>query len=279
MAKWPIPEGLDTVEIGGYPLAYQVTGTGAPLVLLHGSLNDYRSWASQIPDFSRSYRVFAPSLRHYFPERWDGNGDDFSLSQHAADVAAFIAALDLGKVHLVGHSRGGGVAYMVARDHPDLVRSLVLAEPRGLEALLPDTPEARVAARELEAVFAKLHENMASGDTIKAAREFVEAFNGPGGWDAMSTLQQTILLDNLGTSNDSGELPGIMCEDIAKFAFPLLLVRGEKSPRRYAMGFDAMRACNAAIPETVVIPNAAHGMHRANPAAFNRAVLDFIATA
>jgi hypothetical protein len=51
------------------------------------------------PVLAAHYRVIAVSLRHYFPEPWDGQGDDFSVLQHADDVAEFSRVLDLGPVH------------------------------------------------------------------------------------------------------------------------------------------------------------------------------------
>ncbi len=75
--KWPIPEGIKTIEINGYDMAYQETGDGTPLVLIQGSMSDYRTWDTQVPDFSKAYRTFALSLRHYYPEIWNGIGDDF----------------------------------------------------------------------------------------------------------------------------------------------------------------------------------------------------------
>jgi hypothetical protein len=102
--KWPLPEGVKSVEVNGYDMAYQETGSGTPLVLVHGSLSDYRYWYLLVPQFTKNYRVIAVSLRHYYPEKWDGTGADFSYEQHAADVSAFVKKLDLGKVHLLGHS-------------------------------------------------------------------------------------------------------------------------------------------------------------------------------
>jgi hypothetical protein len=81
--KWLTPDGIKTIEVNGYHMAYQDTGTGVPLVLIHGSLNDYRTWDPQIMDFSKTYRTIAISLRHYYPEKWNGIGGDFSFLQHA----------------------------------------------------------------------------------------------------------------------------------------------------------------------------------------------------
>jgi esterase len=79
------------------------------LFLVHGTASDYRTWVAQVPTFQSKLRVINVSLRHFYPERWDGSGTDFSIAQHATDVAQFIKNLNLGKVHLVGHPRGGAV--------------------------------------------------------------------------------------------------------------------------------------------------------------------------
>jgi pimeloyl-ACP methyl ester carboxylesterase len=276
-APWPTPDGLRVIDVNGYPLSYRDEGSGPPVVLLHGSFSDARAWSLQVPEFAARYRLLAPCLRHYYPERWDGRGSDFSVSQHADDVAAFIVSAGLRKVHLVGHSRGGAVALTVARRHAGLVRSLVLADPRGLESLLPDTPEDRELAVQLAASFAALQRALAAGDPDQAARGFVDALSGPGAWDRRSPELKRVFLDNIGTAVDTGEAPALTCGDIAGLRMPILLVGGEHSPKRYRAMFDAMRACNSAIPAPVTIPRAAHAMNRDNPGAFNAAVLRFLA--
>ena len=86
--------------------------------------------------FGAHYQTIALSLRHCWPEKWDGEGDDFTVQQHTADVASFIAALGARPVHLLGHSRGGHIAFRVAQKFPDSIRALILVEPGG--ALAPD---------------------------------------------------------------------------------------------------------------------------------------------
>ena len=110
---WSLPAGVKTLPVNGYPMAYFERGSGSTVVLVHGALNDYRYWMPQISSLSPRYRIIAVSLRHYYPERWDGKGDDFSLKMHAEDVAAFIERLGAGPVYLVAHSRGGSVALAV----------------------------------------------------------------------------------------------------------------------------------------------------------------------
>ena len=118
---------MRTLHVNGYDMAYAEHGAGATLLLVHGSLLDQRYWAPQMEPLGQHHRVVAPSLRHCWPARWDGAGDDFTIRQHVDDVAAFIEALGAGPAHLLGHSRGGHVAFRVAQHHPDRVRALVLA--------------------------------------------------------------------------------------------------------------------------------------------------------
>jgi pimeloyl-ACP methyl ester carboxylesterase len=66
-------------------------------------------------------------------------------------------------------------------------------------------------------------------------------------------------------------------EAIGKFQFPILMLTGETSPGRYGQMFRAMWDClPGSVGEPTVIANAAHGMHRDNPQAFNAAVLGFL---
>jgi hypothetical protein len=77
-----LPAGVKTLRVNGYDMAYMESGSGRPLVMVHGAMSDYRSWAAQMEPFGRTNRAVAVSLRHYFPERWDGKGGSFSWQQH-----------------------------------------------------------------------------------------------------------------------------------------------------------------------------------------------------
>jgi esterase len=274
---WPLPEGVKSVEVSGYPMAYQESGSGTPLILVHGSINDYRYWNSQIPVFAAHYRVIAVSLRHYFPEPWDGRGEDFSILQHADDLAEFTRALDLGRVHLLGHSRGGAVVLNVAARHAEVIRTLILVDASGLEALLPDTPESRALAVEGLQLRERLAADLAKGDREAAVRAYVEALSGPGRWLQISPDQKSILLDNAATAIRPEGRPLLSCEAIGEFRFPILLLTGERSPKRYGEMLRAMRGClPESMAEPIIIPNASHAMNRENPQAFDAAVLEFL---
>src|SRR5215471_84076 len=122
---------MNHLRVNGYDMAYIEVGRGPPLVCVHGTLDDFRIWSPVLGPLSRQHRVIAPSLRHFFPEHWDGTGSNYTMAQHVADTIGFIEALNVGPVHLMGHSRGGHITFRVAQQRPDLLRRIVLAEPGG----------------------------------------------------------------------------------------------------------------------------------------------------
>lgn len=276
-APWPLPPGMKTLRVNDYDMAYIERGAGMPVILLHGSHGDYRSFALQMEPLGRNYRAIAASLRHYYPEPWDGKGE-FSSRQHVADVIAFIEALGAGRAHLLGHSRGGHVAMHVARLRPDLIRSLILAEP-GLPpaALMGESAEGqRLAAARVERT-KKTMELVRAGKIAEAAEFFVDGISGKGTYQARSDAANQITRENirtaLGEARDTRE--PITCEEAGKIEVPTLLIGGEMSKPHFGLVLDALQRCMKNV-KRVSIPGAAHTMNRGNPEAFNEAVLSFI---
>ena len=274
--SWPIPSEIKWEATNGYPMAYRDAGKGTPIVLVHGSTNDYRTWNAQFSVFSQTHRVIAVSLRHFYPERWDGVGTDFSIEQHAQDVAALIKKLNLGKVHLVGHSRGGAVVIEVAKSHPEIIRTLVLPDA-SIEMPVPETAEAKEAAEFTERLIGTLQKNLKTGDPTKAAEIFVDMLNTPGTWPKLPEPVKEMILANIYTALGDKGRPITSCSDVKNFVFPVLLITADKSPKKFEFFYSEMRKCKGDLPLSIVIPNAGHGMHRNNPEAFNKATLSFVA--
>jgi len=76
LPDWPLPDGVKTISVNDYEIAYQEPGSGIPIVLVHGTLNDYRVWPEQVSELSGKFLVIAVSLRHHYPEIGKGQGDD-----------------------------------------------------------------------------------------------------------------------------------------------------------------------------------------------------------
>jgi pimeloyl-ACP methyl ester carboxylesterase len=114
---------LHTFSSDDGPLAYQDTGSGTPLVLLHGGFTDHRMWRDLVPALAAAgHRVITPDAR--------GHGASANASRpfrFTDDLAALLRHLDTGPATLIGLSMGGGIAVDTALEHPDLVRALVVS--------------------------------------------------------------------------------------------------------------------------------------------------------
>jgi non-heme chloroperoxidase len=128
------------VVIDGNEIHYIESGSGEPVVLVHGSLVDYGYWqeSNQVAPLAEAYRVIAYSRRYNHPNRNPLAGHHSAVVE-ARDLGLLLDELGTGPVHLVGHSYGAYTALLFALEHPDRVRSLVLGEPPVI-SWLPDIP-------------------------------------------------------------------------------------------------------------------------------------------
>lgn len=119
-------------------LRYLAMGSGTPvLLLLHGFGADLNGWMFNQPVLAEHARVLAVDLPGHGGSGKDvGNGDAATL---VGAIEAFLATLDPGPVHLVGHSLGGAVAALLAERCPERVQSLTLIAPAGLGAEINGT--------------------------------------------------------------------------------------------------------------------------------------------
>jgi pimeloyl-ACP methyl ester carboxylesterase len=260
----------------GICIPYVERGRGEPLVFIHGSLCDYRYWDSQIAPLATGFRCIAPSLSHYWPAAEACIQDDFGWKNHVAELAEFIIALDLAPVHLVGHSRGGAVAFQLAREYPRLVKSLVLADPggplqidRGPEATLPPATNA------LRAKVARLIEDGAIDDGLEL---FVDSVSMPGFWRKSTRSFRTMAIDNASTlpKQFRDPLPAYSRETAADVKCRTLLIDGQKSPRMFRNNVDKLEQW-IQFADRQTVSGASHGMNVVSPAAFNRLVQSFVA--
>ncbi|MCB4823880.1 alpha/beta fold hydrolase [Roseicella aerolata] len=259
--------------VDGHELSYAESGAGDPLVLVHGTLGDQRYWAPQMASLGRHYRVLALSMRHCWPGRWE-EGGDFTIDRHVADVAGFIRDLGAGPVRLIGHSRGGHIAFRVAERHPELVRALVLAEPGGeLDESLGGKPASGAQA----GAFGEGAALIEAGDTEGGLKRIAEHTGGPGAWEMRSEDRKAINRDNartlLGQRNERRRPYSRAAAEAIRA--PTLLVVGARTLPNFVANADALerhiRGC-----ERVSIPDAAHAMSQDNPAAFDAAALAFL---
>ena len=128
------PEVGALVDAGGIKTNYLEAGAGPPVVLIHGSgpgVTAYANWRLTIPGLAEHCHVYAPDMVGFgFTERPDGI--DYSMRTWVDQLVAFLDALDLERVSLVGNSFGGALALRLAVEHPERVNRLVLMGAAGV---------------------------------------------------------------------------------------------------------------------------------------------------
>lgn len=269
---------MQTLRVNGHDMAYLELGqaTGPPLLCVHGSLNDFRIWSCVVGPLSKQHRVICVSLRHFFPERWDGKGNTYSIAQHVDDMIAFIEKLDAGPVNLMGHSRGGHISFRVAQRRPDLLHKLILAEPGGeLDATLD--PEFKAGPSPLLARFTAAADKIAAGDVEGGLAFFVDTLEGAGRWQRLPPMMKQGLLDNATTliGQVRDERPPFSKADAESIRTPTLFIGGEKTKGLLAKVLHAL-AANVPNAKAVMIPNTTHPMFEQAPQQFSETVLEFL---
>jgi len=271
---------MQSLHVNGYDMAYlevgQKTQRGAPLVCVHGTLGDFRTWYSVLGPLSKKHRVISVSLRHMFPEHWNGIGGDYQMSQHVADVIAFIEQLGDTPVDLMGHSRGGHLAFRVAQARPDLLRKLVLVEPGGnLDASLDANAAATPSLASRIAISA---EKVRAGDTEGALQNFFDDIEGEGSWRRVPAAARQQLRDNvysfLGQVNENRK--PYTRADAQAIRTPTLLVGGGATKGSLSVIWRVL-AEHIAGARTVVIPDAGHWMFEQAPQEYCDVVTEFLA--
>lgn len=264
-SKYP----LSVAEVSGNRFSFIEAGTGPVVVLVHGSLCDCRYWHAQVRALSRHFRVIAPSLRGYWPAKWDGMGGGFSIAQHSQDLQDLLTHLEIQAAHVVGHSRGGRIALQWAADAPDRVRTLTLADP-GLSTETPATaPQGtfREAASQL----------IANGEVEAGLSLFIDAVSGANTWRRMVPWFQEMARDNANTLLAQIREPNLPLppDTLMRIGHPALLIGGALSPQPYPRILDTLEL-HLPHAERVTITGSSHGMNIGNPRAFNEAVTTFI---
>ncbi len=120
----------ETAQIHGQPVTYLRAGEGPPILLIHGITSSSRTWREVMPGLAEHHEVIAPDLLgHGHSAKPRG---DYSLGAYASGLRDLLTMLGIGRVTVVGHSLGGGVAMQFAYQFPGRLGRLVLVDSGGL---------------------------------------------------------------------------------------------------------------------------------------------------
>jgi pimeloyl-ACP methyl ester carboxylesterase len=269
---------MKTITVNNYDMHYIELGEGPPLVLVHGSLGDFRVWAPVLGPLSRNRKLIVVSLRHFFPEHWDGKGGSFTIRQHVDDLISFTEALGLGPVDLCGHSRGGHIAFRMAQQRPDMIRKLILAEPGGTldETLQPATAASAKPAQRIHVDEASA--KIAAGDIDGGLRTFKDSIDGDGAWAALPAAERQLRRDNAMTllAQTNEQRKPYSRSDAEQITVPTLFIGGSETPGLLPVILKAL-STHVRGAEVVMLPDATHVMFVQQPELFCDAVLRFLA--
>lgn len=124
------------IDAGGIKTHYFDVGSGQPLILLHGGgagADSYGNWYRSIPRLSQHFRLIVPDMLGFgetIPENYEAF--EFTQSARTKHLAAFISALGLKNVFIVGNSMGGMTSMGTAVEYPELIGKLILMGSAGL---------------------------------------------------------------------------------------------------------------------------------------------------
>lgn len=263
--------GSEELEVGGLRIAFERTGDGPPLVLLHGVLGDSREWRTQLEGLSDDFTVVA----------WDAPGcgrsadppESFRLPDYADVLAAFIDALGLGRPHMLGLSFGGGLALELYGRHPHVPRTLILASAYAgwAGSLPPEVVEERLqrAIREAEL----------------PPDRFLSRWQSELLTDAASHATGAELMAIMSDYHPAGFLTmayafaeADLRDVLPRIDVPVLLLYGDEDRRSPP---DIGRDLAAQIPSArlVVLPGAGHMCNMEAPERFNAEIRGFLAGA
>jgi pimeloyl-ACP methyl ester carboxylesterase len=261
-----------TVQISGgsATVAYDRSGTGPGLVLVHGTAATREQWGPLTAAVADRFTVVAPDM--------SGSGDTvdhggpLTLADLAAEVLAAADHAGLDAFHLVGHSLGAAVAAHLAGTWPARVRSLVLHAGW----VRTDT---RFHA-ELALWRHLLATDAAHGTTHFAEMLPLMAF-GPRYWATTTAADNAALVAELARFVPAGadrqvevDMAVDLRELLGRITAPTLVLA---SAHDRVIGADQQRALLAGIPDTrYAALDAGHGAPAEDPEAFHRAIITFL---
>jgi pimeloyl-ACP methyl ester carboxylesterase len=257
----------------GTPIALFSTGVGPPLLLVHGTTADHRTWRVVGPLLAARWRL------HAIDRRGRGDSGDaarYVIERELEDVAAVATVLagEAGRpVDVVGHSLGGRIA-LGASVRAASLRRIVAYEsaPVGTDA------DAKADQR----LLARLRAGLAAGDLEGMLAEFMTdgvgmppddlaAFRADPIWPRRVAAAGTIVRE----LEASRHAPAIALTELGTVTIPVLQLVGSESPptfRRGAVALDRLLADG----RLTVIEGARHAAHHSHPRAFVAAVERFL---
>ena len=245
----------DYIETGRVRTYYEVSGSGDPLLLLHGGMCTAETFDGQTPALAEHFRVYLPERRAH--GRTADVPGPITYEIMAQDTIAFIEAVGIGRAHLVGWSDGALVGLLVALWRPELVGKLVMiAQSVSWEGVRP----------EMAPFLGRMPAEMLPPQLTQAYQALSP--DGPDHLEAV--LEKMLALWNTD--------PAFPLSDLERVAAPALVLAADDD---FTLSIEHAAAMQRALPDSqlAVVPGASHAVVMETPELVNRLILDFLADA
>lgn len=247
-------------------MAYNDSGSGTPVVLLHAFPLSGAMWHNQAAALRATHRLIVPDLRGFGDT--DAPPGPYTMDQQADDIAALLDHLAIEQATIVGLSMGGYISFALLRRHPQRIRALVLADTRaGADDL------AGQARREANARIAETQGAAAIADLM------IPNLVAPNATQSVRDTLRTIITAN-SPDGIAGALRGMAVRpdstpDLATITVPTLIIVGADDTLTPPAEAELMHTTIAGS-RLVVIPDCGHIANLEQPAAFNAALGAFL---
>lgn len=118
---------MESFDFRGLTVAYEHTGNGEPVIMLHNGGSSHAIWAEVATRLAGKYEIFALDLLGFGKSAKPGRG--YTLDNYVAMLERFVGSRGLGRVALVGNCMGCAISLAFAERHPEKVKALVLCNP------------------------------------------------------------------------------------------------------------------------------------------------------
>ncbi len=258
-----------TVNVGDATLAYEISGTGAPLVLIHGWGQDLAIWNEVVGGFAEHYRVIRYDRRGY--GKSTGNSD---VTADPDDLRIFLDSLGIRTAVLLGISAGSRTALNFAVAFPDRVKALILYG----QAQFPGFTPAPTGPTPVM-IFRDIAQKYGLDSAGKALMAHQLSWTPPDRPHARDVLlaqwKRYAGRDLLDPRPESGRSPQARIEQIARLTVPTLVINGDHDLPLFLQVGDTL-ASRIHGAHRVLVKNAGHGAHLVEPGLFTAAVLQFL---
>jgi pimeloyl-ACP methyl ester carboxylesterase len=223
--------GMATIEGAGVPLAYEETGSGPAVVLVHGMAADRSSWADTSAALAHEARVVAYDRRGYGDSGAPEPYERTTVAEQAEDAAALLRALEAEPAVACGRDIGALVALDLLLRHPGLLRAAVLVDVPAFQ-LVPEATEALSAERAL------LEEALRDGGPAAAVTAWLAARGVAGERARRAALRPRAFFADFG---GQATLP-LSRRELRGLDVPVIVLDGAGAPAHVRAAGDALAA-------------------------------------